>query len=172
MNPFNWWKWGEDVWWVKLNSWAKCLNSSSLNGGPLSVITTAGMPSVENRSLKYLSVLWWCVIATGKTNRNFSSNLQQFKNLFPESSWKKSIPSFTHGLVGTSCGCNVSTGIFELSCMLHTTWHSPLHPPPFLANTHKSLLVTRISLHLHGSCEVGQNRISAHCRNNDSLTFH
>ena len=73
---------GEDVWWVKLNSLVKCLNSSPLKGGLLSVITTAGMPSVENRSLKYLSVLW-CVVATGKMNGNLLKQSAMIKNLFP-----------------------------------------------------------------------------------------
>ena len=70
MNPFNWWKCGEDVWCLKSNSLVKHQNSSPLRGGPLLVMTMAGMPLVKNRSLRYLSIFWWCVDATGKMNGN------------------------------------------------------------------------------------------------------
>ena len=35
MNPFDWWKWGDDVVCMKSKSWANCLKSSPLKGGPL-----------------------------------------------------------------------------------------------------------------------------------------
>ena len=121
MNPFDWWKCSEDVWCLKSNSLAKRLNYSPLKGGPLSVITRDGMPLVENRSLRYLSIFLWWVDVTRKMNKNLGKWSATIKNFCPESSWKKSIPTFIQGPAGTSCGCRVSTGIFALS--MHVTHH-------------------------------------------------
>ena len=53
MNLFDWWKWGDDVVWMKSKSWENCLNSSPLKEGPLSDMTMVGMPSAAKSSLRW-----------------------------------------------------------------------------------------------------------------------
>ena len=110
MKPLDWWKWGNDVVCMKLNSQANLLNSSPLNGGPLSDITMAGMPSAVRSSQRWLMVLIWCADATGKTYGSLLKLSSTIKYLLPWWSWKKSIPILTQGPGGTSLGCNVSMG--------------------------------------------------------------
>ena len=57
MKPLDWWKRGDDVVCTKVNSQANLLNSSPLNGGPLSDIKMVGMPSAVKSSLRWLMVL-------------------------------------------------------------------------------------------------------------------
>ena len=170
----DWWKWGDDMVCMKSNSQANLLNSSPLNGGPLSDITIAGTPSAVKSSRRWLMVLKWCADATGKMYGNLLKLSTIIRYFFPWWSWKKSIPNLTWGPGGTSWGMQCLygkiTALNACQASLDIVCHISFYPLPI--DTHILAKANALLIPVWLLLRLSMIVVSAGWWDDNSFTFH